>query len=156
MVRKNLSACLAGVTLMMLIAACKKEEPAPDFTGSYLALAFRNECTNAASNASINANAANELCVASTGGQTCITLTLILKGDKSYTLTSITKTTTNGVVSTKSATDVGTFTVSGTSITMCTPSNSCFTITQATGPTEFEWLASNSNGCKGIYTLRKF
>lgn len=155
MERKSFNILLSGVLLALLMTACKKEDQTPDFTGSYLAQVFRNECTNTASNTTINANATNELCVASTGGQTCITLTLILKADNAYTLTSVTKTTTNGVVNTKSATDVGTYTVAGTSITMCTPSNSCFTITQTTGPTEFEWLASTSNGCNGIYILRK-
>lgn len=143
------------LSLVALLWACKKEEQAPDFTGSYLAISLRSECTNAAANKNYSASAANEICLPSTGGQTCLTLTLILKEDKSYTLSAVTKTITNGVTNTKSSTDVGTYTVSGNTFTMCTPSNSCFTITQTADKNEYDWLSGTSNGCNSIYTFKK-
>lgn len=143
------------IILITLLWACQKEEKAPDFTGSYLAVSFRSECTNVASNKNYSASAANDICVTSTGVQTCLTLTLILKEDKSYTLSAVTKTITNGVSNTKTATDIGTYTVSGNTLTMCTPSNSCFTITQTAVKNEYDWLSGTSNGCNSIYTFKK-
>ncbi|MDZ4707984.1 MAG: hypothetical protein SH818_06235 [Saprospiraceae bacterium] len=143
---------------IFLVVSCTKEDEPVDYSGVYKSVKLRSECTESSKNVSRDFDAGtSELCNTVTGGQDCISLTITLKTDLTYTLQTKTREirANGGLVITKPATDNGTYTVVDQTLTLCTASNSCLTL-KATGVAgELDWLVSNTNNCNIIYTVRK-
>ncbi|HNR08960.1 MAG TPA: hypothetical protein PKM27_16695 [Saprospiraceae bacterium] len=143
---------------LITLSACNKDD-APDFSGSYQAFRLRSECTETSKNVSRTFDASTkELCNTVTGGQDCFSLSLTLNADLSYSLTSKTKQirANGGLVTTKPATDNGTYTVSGNELTLCVGGgSSCITLKTTSVTGELDWLSTNSSGCNYFYTFKK-
>lgn len=144
--------------LFSALIACNKDDT-PDFSGAYLASKLRSECSETSKNVSRTFDpATNELCNTVTGGQDCFSLNLSLNKDLTYTLSTKTKQirANGGLVTTKPATDQGTYTVENNVLTLCiTGGSSCITLKTTSVEGELDWQVSSSNGCNYIYTLRK-
>lgn len=147
-----------SICLLLVIGmvSCSKEEEAPAWVGDYAVNSLRDECDDPSKGGSVARNEYG-VCVNVAGGKDCIELKIFLKSDNSYMLTSqVTELRTGSVNKRNQLEDVGTYTVSNTSLTLVNgKTNSTTQMVLINNFSGIDWEVSNQNACRRLYSLQK-
>ena len=140
--------------LLCVIVSCGENEP--DFIGTYRSTSLRDECPDISNNASVTSDE-NGICLAISGGEKCISLTLSISEDGSFTFITSQNTLMGGQRTNSTPnSQSGTYTTIQNEITLNPDNGVSIMMTLNDAENSLDWNVAVTNvGCNRIYKLDK-
>lgn len=140
--------------ISMIMGSCSSdgdEASTPDIIGTYTILSARDECSNPSDNQMAD-NAGSGICI----GQTCTQITQVFFADNTYTYLQRDEINTGAIISSMRTEEEGSYEISGTTLTTTSTDGIITTQTIVDNGFFIDWLAVTTDiGCDRIFRFSR-